>query len=106
VDPSDIFISKLSSKQEKHIQDLRVMAKRLDKEIVKQRLFGDGKAFVDDAYLRPQIEANWRFVFQESLFPESAQEAGGAARTPTPAPAEPGKSGLVGKGSGNGLARI
>jgi hypothetical protein len=69
VDTLDIFVSKLSSKQEKHIQDLRVMAKKLDKETVKQRLLDDGKPFLEDPYLRPQIEANWQFVFREPLFP-------------------------------------
>jgi hypothetical protein len=30
----------------------------------------DGHAFVDDSELKPQIEENWRFVFQERLFGE------------------------------------
>jgi len=74
LDPVDIFVSKLSSKQEKHKQDLRVMAKRLDQATVKQRLLRDGRAFLDDPYLKPQIEENWQFIYQESLFPESVKE--------------------------------
>jgi hypothetical protein len=78
VDPYDIFVSKLSSRQEKHKQDLRVLAKKLEPETAKQRLLSDGKAFVDDPDLRPQIEENWRFIYQEPLFPEGIE---GKART-------------------------
>jgi hypothetical protein len=66
-DVVDIFVSKLSSKQEKHKQDLRVLAKNLNKEEIERRLHGDGKAFLEDPFLRPQIEENWKFVFQEPL---------------------------------------
>src|SRR5207253_8365713 len=38
VDVVDIFVSKLSSKQEKHKQDLRVLANNLNKEEIKSRL--------------------------------------------------------------------
>jgi hypothetical protein len=86
VDPCDIFVSTLSNKKDKHIQDLRVMAKKLGPETVRQRLLGDGKAFVEDAYLRPQIEANWQFIFQEALFPETGE--GGEPKS-GPAPSGP-----------------
>jgi hypothetical protein len=75
VDPVDIFVSKLSSKQEKHKQDLRVLAKRLDAASVKRRLLDDGKAFLDDPFLRPQILENWQFIYQESLLPALTEEA-------------------------------
>jgi hypothetical protein len=78
VDPSDIFVSKLSSKQEKHKDDLRVMAPKLDRDSVKQRLMTDGKAFLDDPIQRPTIEENWRFIFREPLFPEDAYKAPGS----------------------------
>jgi hypothetical protein len=71
VDACDIFVSKLSSKQEKHKDDLRVLAPKLDKEIARHRLFGDGRAFLDDPRQRPQIESNWQFIYQEPLFPAS-----------------------------------
>jgi hypothetical protein len=74
VDPYDIFVSKLSSKKEKHKDDLRVLATKLDREIAKERLLRNGQAFLNDPYQRPQIEENWRFIFQEALFPESAAE--------------------------------
>jgi hypothetical protein len=74
VDPYDIFVSKLSSKQEKHKDDLRVLALKLDKETARQRLFNDGRAFLDDPYQRPQIETNWQFIYQEPLSPASGGE--------------------------------
>ena len=83
VDPADIFVSKLSSKQEKHIQDLRVMAKALDKASLRRRLLEDGRAFVEDPYMRGQIETNWQFIFQEALFPKSGGES--AITSPSPA---------------------
>jgi hypothetical protein len=70
LDEYDIFVSKLSSKQKKHQLDLRVLALKLDKDTARHRLLGDGRAFLGDPKLRPQIEENWRFIFQEPLFPE------------------------------------
>jgi hypothetical protein len=72
VDAYDIFVSKLSSKLERHQQDLRVMAKKLDKQKAKERLVSAGKAFLDDPRLRSQIEANWKFIFREPLFSDDA----------------------------------
>ena len=43
VDEYDIFVSKLSSKKEKHQSDLGVLALKLDKEIARQRLLTDGR---------------------------------------------------------------
>jgi hypothetical protein len=83
----DIFVSKLSSKKAKHQDDLHVLAQKLDKDRAKSRLLGDGKPFLEDAFLRPQIEANWRFIYQEPLYPESTaaegQKAAPAAKTRT-----------------------
>jgi hypothetical protein len=70
VDEYDIFVSKLSSKKEKHQSDLGVLALELDKETARHRLLTDGKVFLDDPKLRPQILENWRFSFQEPLFGE------------------------------------
>jgi Nucleotidyltransferase of unknown function (DUF6036) len=69
VEEYDIFVSKLSSKKEKHQSDLGVLALELDKETARQRLLNDGRSFLDDPKLRPQIMENWRFIFQEPLFP-------------------------------------
>ena len=48
VDEYDIFVSKLSSKQEKHQSDLRVLALKLDKDAARRRLIADGHAFLND----------------------------------------------------------
>ncbi len=67
VDPYDIFVSKLSSKQEKHRDDLRVMAPKLDKGRVTRRLRTDGKAFLENPRDRAAVEENWRFIYREAL---------------------------------------
>ncbi len=46
VDEYDVFVSKLSSKKEKHRQDLRVLAGVLDRKTARRRLFTSGKAFL------------------------------------------------------------
>jgi hypothetical protein len=93
VDEYDIFVSKLSSKHEKHQLDLRVLALKLRKLTAKQRLFTDGRAFLDDPKLKLQIEERWRFIFQEALFAqksvkvlEKSSRAGDDSRRTTPSP--------------------
>jgi hypothetical protein len=71
VDEYDIFVSKLSSQQEKHQRDLRVLAYKLDQDKARRRLITNGRAFLDDPELKPRIEENWRFIFQAPLFPDS-----------------------------------
>ena len=88
LDEYDIFVSKLSSKQKKHQLDLRVLALRLDKELARHRLLADGRAFLDDPTLRPQIEENWRFIFQEPLFAESQERPACAGGGEDPGPGE------------------
>lgn len=83
VDTIDIFVSKLSSKQEKHKDDLRVLAPQLDKSVVRERLERDGRPFLDNPFDRPTIEENWRFVFQEPLF--SNNESPTTTTAPPPA---------------------
>lgn len=67
VDEYDIFVSKLASKKEKHQSDIGVLALELDKATARHRLLTDGRTFLDDPALRPQILENWRFIFQEPL---------------------------------------
>jgi hypothetical protein len=76
IDEYDIFVSKLSSKKEKHQSELGVLALKLEKEIARHRLVTDGRSFLDDAKLKPQIEENWRFIFQEPLVLEQADSQG------------------------------
>jgi hypothetical protein len=80
VDEYDIFVSKLSSTQKKHQLDLRVLALKLDKETARHRLLADGRSFLHDPKLRPQIEENWRFIFQEPLYSEAEEGPLGADR--------------------------
>jgi hypothetical protein len=80
VDEYDIFVSKLSSKKQKHQLDLRVLALKLDRDVARRRLLADGKAFLDDPKLRPQIEENWRFIFREPLFPAEPEKRAGKTR--------------------------
>ena len=89
LDEYDIFVRKLSSKKEKHQSDLGVLALELDKETARHRLLTDGRAFLDDPKLRPQIEENWRFIFQYPLFAEPQGEPACAGERDDPAPDEP-----------------
>lgn len=70
VDSYDIFVGKLASKQEKHQDDLRVLAAKLDQQKARERLFAYGKDFLASPYDRPTIEENWRFIYREPLLPE------------------------------------
>ena len=69
LDEYDIFVRKLSSKLKKHQLDLRVLALKPDKDLARHRLLADGRAFLDDSTLRPQIEENWRFIFRSRCSP-------------------------------------
>jgi Nucleotidyltransferase of unknown function (DUF6036) len=95
LDEYDIFVSKLSSQKDKHQLDLRVLALKLDKDTARHRLLNDGRAFLDDPKLRPQIEENWRFIFQEPLFSEPEGEQAGEGdrvdQAPDETPPSPGR---------------
>ncbi len=69
VDVYDVFVSKLSSAQEKHKDDLLVMAPQLDKEKVRDRLMTDGRPFLENPFDGPKIQSNWQFAFREPLTP-------------------------------------
>jgi hypothetical protein len=89
LDEYDIFVSKLSSKQKKHQLDVRVLALRLDKEIARDRLFADGRAFLKDPTPRLQIEENWQFIFQEPLVAASQEKPTGSGSSEKPGTIEP-----------------
>jgi hypothetical protein len=72
VDVYDVFVSTLPSDYDMRKLDLRVLAYKLDRDKARHRLLTDGQAFLDDPKLKPQIEENWRFIFQEPLFAEKA----------------------------------
>jgi hypothetical protein len=81
VDPYDIFVSKLASKKEKHIEDLRVLAEKLDKNEIKKRLILDGKVFLENQFDRATIEENWHFIFREFLFPSDDKQSESYSRS-------------------------
>jgi hypothetical protein len=93
VDEYDVFVSKLSSSQEKHKDDLRVMARALDRQRIRELLFTDGKLFLASAHDRPKIEANWHFLFREPLFPETATGGKAPKKPPGRAKKKPRKRG-------------
>ena len=89
VDEYDIFVSKLSSKREKHKQDVRVLAGVLDKQTARRRLLTDGRVFLDEPSIRPQIGESWRFIYQEpfpSEPPERSRTKGRRKPTDPPKP--------------------
>ncbi len=88
VDEYDIFVSKLSSKLQKHQNDLPVLALKLDKDNARRRLITDGKAFLDDPKLNPQIDENWRFIFQEPLYVEQPAKPTGEQQSGDQRPGE------------------
>jgi hypothetical protein len=45
------------------------LAQVLDKDKAKERLLGDAKTFLERAEDKVTIEANWRFIYSEALFP-------------------------------------
>jgi len=67
-----------------------VLALKLDKDTTRRRLLTDGRAFLDDPNLRPQIEENWRFIFQEPLYAGQPEKAAGEERSVDQHPAETG----------------
>jgi hypothetical protein len=89
VDVYDLFVSMLPSHERTHQSDLGVLALELDNDIARHRLLTDGRAFLDDPKLRPQIEENWRFIFQEPLFPEPETEQASPGGRVDPASDEP-----------------
>ena len=80
VNEYDIFVSKLSSKKEKHQTTCASWLSKLDRDVARHRLLTDGQAFLEDPKLKPQIEENWRFIFQEPLLPEKPEKWAGKKR--------------------------
>jgi hypothetical protein len=67
VDPRDIFVGKLFSKREKDRDDLRALARQIDKPSVIQVLLEDGQSLLGEPDGRTQAEKNWYIVFGEPL---------------------------------------
>jgi hypothetical protein len=67
VDSYDIAVSKLTSNREKDRDDLRVIMRELDKNVLESRLRTAGGALLAEPALRQNAEANWYVVYGESL---------------------------------------
>ena len=67
VDPADVFLSKLTSIRTKDLDDLRALARELDKNVLVDRLKTSmGSTFAAES-LRQRAEQNWFIVFGEKL---------------------------------------
>jgi hypothetical protein len=67
VDPIDVFLSKLTSKRTKDLDDLRVLARQFDKEKIGQRLKDTMQSILASHDLREQAKQNWYILFGEDL---------------------------------------
>jgi hypothetical protein len=67
VDPLDIFAGKLFSKRIKDRDDLRMLARELDKDTIARRVKDTTQALQADPSLRAQAEQNWYIVYGEPL---------------------------------------
>ena len=66
VDPYDLFVGKLCSRRDKDRDDVRVLARRLEKRKIIERL-GGADNLLGDAALKQAAEENWYIVYGESL---------------------------------------
>ena len=67
VDPYDVFLGKLFSSRSKDLDDLRMMAERLDKTKLTQQYVATTGALRADNQLRSAAKRNWYILFGESL---------------------------------------
>jgi hypothetical protein len=67
LDVHDIFLSKLFSQRERDRDDLRALARQLDKTVLERKLRETARAFLADKYLRPHAEHNWYILYGEAL---------------------------------------
>lgn len=67
VDPYDIFFGKLFSHREKDRDDLRVLARRLDKPIIIRRLLDTADALRSDQRMTQAAADNWFILFGQPL---------------------------------------
>ncbi len=67
LDPHDVWISKLFSGRTKDLDDLRVLASRLDKQVIVQRLKQSAGPLLAEKPLRQHAIDNWYIVFGEPL---------------------------------------
>ncbi len=67
VDPYDIFVGKLFSARAKDLDDLRHLARQLNKEMVQARLQQSGAALLDEPALAANAGKNWYILYGDSI---------------------------------------
>jgi Nucleotidyltransferase of unknown function (DUF6036) len=67
VDVVDVFLGKLLSKRTKDLDDLRILAPKLDKTALEQRLKATTSALQKDPSLLSLAQKSWYIVFGEAL---------------------------------------
>jgi hypothetical protein len=67
LDPPDVFLSKLFSSREKDRDDLRELARELDRQEIASRLRRDAAALYAEDKLRQAASSNWYIVYGEAL---------------------------------------
>jgi hypothetical protein len=67
VDAYDVFLSKLFSIREKDLDDMRVLAKQLDKAILARRLLDTTQSALAAPDLRQRAVDNWYILYGEAL---------------------------------------
>ena len=67
VDAADVFLSKLSSIRSKDLDDLRITAPQLDKDILVRRLTQNCSSMLAAPDLRQRAEQNWYILYGEAL---------------------------------------
>jgi hypothetical protein len=67
VDAYDVFLSKLTSKREKDLDDLREVAPHLDKETLVHRLKETMTSLLAEPDARQRAEHNWYILYGEAL---------------------------------------
>lgn len=67
VDTYDIFVGKLFSARTKDQDDLRMLARQLDKSQIAQRLGDSGARLVSEASLKSHATRNWYVLYGEPL---------------------------------------
>ena len=69
VDPYDVMVSKVCSKREKDLDDLRALRPRIGRGLLKSRLLDAGRTLLTDSRSRQAAKDNWRFLYDEELSP-------------------------------------
>ncbi len=67
VDAYDVTVSKLCSKRAKDLDDLRTLKPALDREVLKDRLTGEGASLLAEQRLRDAAVQNWYVLTGEQL---------------------------------------